>query len=439
MSHSHLTLLAASIVLGACAGDISPHATPTPVPETQIDLPGPGGRQARFTWDTAGWFHASIDASGSDWIYIDLDTQTQLFPADPAASDAWDIAHKGADIKLNGGVSGTPPSGIEVAVYADKVAEGSVYPFAAIMSAPPASAVDYVTDAQGSGVPSANPIDPSPKPAYAMTTYPAADAEPNPLTGAGDYGWYRYSGYLAGSVVSARTNVGYILRTVECRWYKLRMTGYTDADGTRGHPQYDLLQIPGGECARGGDAAPLGRARFAASADGTQTTVDASDERAWVYLDLSNTQQVAPSDPASDPAGWDLALRRTNIKLNGGASGAGSVAIHDGLHDDWASRNRVPADAHWHSDTTEALAFVTYPPREVGSECAFEADGDHGWYYYSGFCDKGDGMHHISPRDVVYLVRGRDGLYWKLRVLGYYSDTGEPGHLSLEFASITAP
>ncbi|MFA5939796.1 MAG: HmuY family protein [Sinimarinibacterium sp.] len=438
------TAFASLLLLGACAGDISPPAAETPDPEPQIDLPGPGGTQAVFAKDAAGWYHASVDASGADWVYIDLDTQTQVFPADPAASDAWDIAHKGVDIKLNGGVSGVPPSGVEVAVFADKVAEDSAYPFAAIDAAPPESAVAYFTDAEGSGLPSANPTDPAPKPAYAMSSYPPADAEPNPLTGAGDYGWYRDSGYLggylAGSTISARTNVGYVLRSIECRWYKLRITGYADAAGASGHPQYDLLEIDGGDCAgSGGEVAPLGRASFAPSADGTQADVDASDESAWVYVDLTHAQQVAPADPANDPAGWDLALKRSDIRLNGGASGAGSVAIHDGLRDDWAARSSVPADAEWHTDTAEALAFVTYPPRETGGECAFAADGDYGWYYYSGFCDKGDGLHHISPREVVYIVRGRDGLYWKLRVLDYYSDTGEAGHSSFEFAPVPAP
>ena len=109
-----------------------------------------------------------------------------------------------------------------------------------------------------------------------------------------------------------------------------------------------------------------------------------------------------PATPTTDAAGWEIALQRSDIKLNGGASGAGNIAIHDLLRDDWAARSAVPADAEWHTDSSaEELAFVTYPPREIGGECAFDADGDYGWYYYSGFCDKGNGNHHISPRDVV--------------------------------------
>ena len=435
-------VLCASAVLAfaGCAGDISPSADAgSPGADPEEALPGPGGAQVAFTQHADGYYQATVDASGDDWVYIDVDTQTQVFPEDPAASAAWDIAHRGVNLKLNGGVSGAPPGGVEAAVYADKIAEDEAYPFADIAEAPPPNAVDYVSDADG-GLLGGNPSQPLDTTAYAMSTYPEADESPNPLTGAGDNGWYHYSGYLAGSVVSARGNVGYVLRTVDCRYYKLRMTGYADAAGTSGHPQYDLLEIAGTPCTdAGGDVAPLGRASFAATADGMQADVDASDEEAWVYLDLTGAQQVAPAAPANDAIGWDLAIRRTDIKVNGGTSGAGTVAIHDMLRDEWSARDAVPADAEWHSDAANALAFVTYPPRETGGECAFDADGDYGWYYYSGFCDKGDGLHHISPRDVVYVVRGKDGLYWKLRMLDYYGDAGEAAHPSLEFAPLPAP
>ncbi|SFF39079.1 HmuY protein [Fontimonas thermophila] len=429
----------AALALAACAGDISPNPdADDPGTQPGTELPGPGGTQAVFTQHADGHYQAAVDASGDDWVYIDLDTQTQVFPPDPAASDAWDLAHRGVDIKLNGGVSGAPPGGIDAAVYAHKVAAGESYPFASIDAAPPPGEVEYVTDAEGSV--GGNPSDPLDTTAYAMSTHPQADADPDPLTGAGDYGWYRYSGYLAGSAISARANVGYVLRTVECRYYKLRMTGYYDATGASAHPQYDFLEIDGSPCSDvGGAVAPLGRAVFTPTAGGMRADVDAADENAWVYLDLSHAQQVAPNAPARDAAGWDLAIRRTDIKLNGGSSGAGIVAIHDLLRDDWSARTAVPADAQWHSDADGALAFVTYPPRERGGECAFGADGDYGWYYYSGFCDKGNGMHHISPRDVVYVVRGRDGHYWKLRMLDYYGDAGESGHPSFEFAALPPP
>ena len=54
-------------------------------------------------------------------------------------------------------------------------------------------------------------------------------------------------------------------------------------------------------------------------------------------------------------------------------------------------------------------------------------------------CNDGEGMHHISPRDVVYVLRGRDGNYWKLRMLSYYDEAGTSAQLSFEYAPIAAP
>ncbi len=427
---TRLALALATLLLGACAEDISPRdpGSDEPGPETPA-LPGAGGPQAQFAKHAEGYYQASIDASGSDWVYLDLGTQTQVFPSAPEASNEWDIALLGTDIKLNGGASGAPPSGLEAAVYAEKTAVGTAYPFEEVDAAPTATAVDYVSD-QG-------PLLPVLRPRLAMTRHPAADQSPNAFTGAGDHGWYSSTGTTAGSQITARSNVGYVVRGVECRYFKLRMTGYSDA-----HATFDILEIPGPECSvaggEDGEPAPLGRATFTAGSTSTIVDLDASSEEQWVYLSLLNAQQVVPASAANDSSGWDIAWKRSDIKMNSGSSGSGTVELHAGLRDDWDLRTNVPADAEWHRDTAaDALAFVTYPPREIGGECAFNADGDYGWYYYSGFCDKGNGNHYISPRDVVYVVRDAAGNHWKLRVQQYYGNAGEAAHPSFEYATIS--
>lgn len=422
-----LPLALAALLLSACAEDISPSDTPEEPGPEQPALPGAGGPQAAFSKHADGYYQAQIDASGDTWIYLDLTTQTQVFPASPDASAEWDIALMGTDIKLNGGVSGAPPQGFPVEVYAEKTAVGTAYPFEEVDAAPTATAVEYVTDEAA--------LLPLLPPRLAMTRYPAADEAPNAFTGAGDHGWYRSTGAAAGAQITARGNVGYVVRGVACHYFKLRMTGYNDA-----RPSFDVLEIPGPACVAAGaegEPAPLGRAEFSDSGNSTTASVDASSEDQWVYLSLLNAQQVVPADAANDPAGWDIAWKRSDIKINSGSSGSGAVEIHAGLRDDWDQRTSVPADAQWHRDATDALAFVTYPAREVGGECAFNADGDYGWYYYSGFCDKGNGNHYISPRDVVYLVRDGAGNTWKLRVLAYYGSAGEAANPTFEYAPVT--
>lgn len=415
-----------AVLLTACAGDISlPGNDDSAGGGGGVSLPGPGGAQAAFTRSAAGYDQGRIDATGSDWVYLNLDTQTQVQPATPEASAEWDLAFRGAEIKLNGGVSGTPPGGQAVVIYPDKTAEGTPYPFDEVVGAPPPNVVEYVTDEAG-----ALPVLPA---RLAMNQHPAADESPMPVTGTGDHGWYRNDG----SQISARSNAGYIVRTVECRYYKLRMTGYSHG-GVQGHPQFDVQEIPGVECSNAsGGIAPLGRASFTPGSASTVVQLDAADEEDWVYLDLAGARQSVPTTPENDAGGWDIAWRRTDIKLNGGASGAGDRELHARLRDDWAARSSVPAGADWHTDTAEALAFVTYPPREIGGECAFAADGDYGWYYYSGFCDKGNGNHYISPRDAVYLLRGRSGQVWKLRVLAYYDSAGTAAQPRFEYAPLS--
>ena len=241
------------------------------------------------------------------------------------------------------------------------------------------------------------------------------------------------------------------MRTVECRYFKLRLTSYQSAAGVSGYPAFDVAEIPGDACGTSGgggggtgtgDSTAAGKAAFAGVGGGvTRVDIDATSSDKWVYLHLSQASQVIPSAPKSDPHGWDIAVKGRYIRVNGGASGIGQVAIHDMPRDDWSARATLPAGIEWHTDASTAddnLAFVTWPAREVGGQCALSVDGDYGWYYYSGFCDKGSGLHHVSPRDVVYLLRGQDGAVWKLRITDYYSDAGASKYPTLEYALISA-
>ncbi len=437
------------LILSGCAGDLQ-----TPVnaagsaddapPAAVAVLPGPGGAQASFARSGNGLYAGHIDASGGDWIYLDLDTQQQVTPADPSQSSAWDIAFKGADIKLNGGSSGTPPKGRAVKTYGDKVADGIAYPLAQITAAPTETAVNYQTDSLTPTGPADNPhnlANTGGKPLYAMNISPDADQSPNQITGAGDYGWYRNTGLAAGSVISARGNVAYVIYSVECRYYKLRMSGYQDASGAAGHPSFEFGEITGPACksAISGMVAPLGRAAFNATGSSQKIVIDATDNNAWVHIDLSNARQTVPIDPNNDPQGWDLAFKRTDIKVNGGVSGSGNVSSAGRLRDNWDQRTAATTDAEtYQTDRDGELAFITYPAAEHGPEAKCgNSNGDFGWYYYSAFCDDGKGLHHIYPRDVVYLVRGRDGNDWKLRLLDYYDAAGSAGHPTVEYAPVT--
>jgi hypothetical protein len=368
------------------------------------------------TQNADGSYHAVVDASGDAWIYVDLLSRSAAVPSSPAASTAWDLAFKGSEVRLNGGSSGAPPTGQPVGAFASKVEDGSDYPFAAVTQAPPeGSVVSYQVDTSS---------------ALVLGTSPAADV-------AGDAGWFNSNS------LGARENVGYVVRSVECRYFKLHFTAASDAGGAAGFPAFDFAEIPGSSCgtAAADSVAPLGRVTVSQSADGILLDLDTTDDTVWVHIDLTNAQQVAPVSPASDPTGWDIAMSRTEIKVNGGISGTGVVRIYDGYEESWEARTTAPSEAAlYHSDVTDALAFETYPPDVAEPDPAcFNINGDFGWYYYTGFCNEGDGIHHIYPRDVVYVVQGRDGNAWKLRVLDYYNDAGNGGHPTIEYALVAQP
>lgn len=420
-------------LFAACAGDISPVQNDAPIDEPGLPAPEQrGGPQVQVSEPDPDYAHVVVDASAEGWVYFDLATQMQVSPASPEADGSWDIAFQGEQIKLNGGVSGSPP-GQQVQIFGDKVEPGSPYPWQSMVAAPPKTAVDYQTDT----------AEPDPVSALlgaegglAMLRFPAADTEPSPLTGAGDYGWYTESGMAAASAISPRQNVAYVLQSVECRYFRLRMTAYADAQGNAGHPSFDLSEIPGGDCASAGEdapAAPLGRASFGLHADGSSSLVevDAADEEAWVYLDLIQGVQVSPD--ASD-SNWDIGLRRTDIRLNGGSSGSGPVGAHDMLRGEYAALTVVPAEADFHQDGEE-LVMVSQPPAErTGDTACGGINSDFGWYYYSGFCNDGNGQHYISPREAVYVLQLRQGQAIKLEMLSYYSADGASAHPAFRYA-----
>ncbi len=58
-----------------------------------------------------------------------------------------------------------------------------------------------------------------------------------------------------------------------------------------------------------------------------EATLDATSHDAWVYVDLATGDTLdLDADTAADSTAWHIAFRRSEIKLNGGASGPGTTA-----------------------------------------------------------------------------------------------------------------
>lgn len=151
----------------------------------------------------------------------------------------------------------------------------------------------------------------------------------------------------------------------------------------------------------------------------TSTRVDASDEDAWVYLDLSDGEQLELADPRADPD-WDLGFRRFHIKLNGGVSGEAGVEA-------------------------AVLPGVTFEELEVAPVDGFgsdepdgDDDGDEPDYVLQQWYEYDARTHVLTPAPVVYVIRHGDQ-HTKIQIESYYDDAGTSGHLSFRWASVAAP
>ena len=152
----------------------------------------------------------------------------------------------------------------------------------------------------------------------------------------------------------------------------------------------------------------------------TKTTVDSSDKAAWVYLDLDATPvKELPVSEALDTQSWDLQLQRFKIYSNSGAHGAGGVGVAVLPGADFDALTAPPEESTFQSDVDD-------PSSE--NDSAFLA-GD-GWYAYDLL------EHKLKARDTVYVVRTTEGAYFKLQLLGYYSSSGDAGHVSFKWAKL---
>lgn len=136
-----------------------------------------------------------------------------------------------------------------------------------------------------------------------------------------------------------------------------------------------------------------------------RVTLDASDSDVWVRFDFSRGGVVGGG---SD---WDVAFRRFNVLVNGGASYPGDaavVALEDAAFDEVA---RAPAEG--------------WVQAGGGRDSANPAIAR--WYDY-GFVS-----HRLTPRPVTYVLRTAEGRFAKLRFLSYYCPGAAPGCITFEY------
>ena len=126
-------------------------------------------------------------------------------------------------------------------------------------------------------------------------------------------------------------------------------------------------------------------------------TIDAVDPDLWRYVDLDHGRSLVPPDTA----GWDLTLRRYQIRTRSATSAAVSVSF------DWAGEPEI--------------APLFDGPATIGK-----------WYRYNVL------SHSLEPRGLVYFVRTDEGRVAKFEILSYYCPNLTGGCLTFRYAPTTA-
>ncbi len=148
--------------------------------------------------------------------------------------------------------------------------------------------------------------------------------------------------------------------------------------------------------------------------------VNATSPSEWTYVDLKSGGIASTST-----GNWDLRLKRFVIGTNSGSSGSGS-----GGSCFTGSTNFLSSFTN--SSCTPTLDTVQ--SQSTGSGFGNSSDSAStsmfSWYNYDGT------THILSSKQEVYLIRGRDGSFYKLQILDFYSSAGTSGYLILKWAPL---
>jgi predicted small lipoprotein YifL len=145
--------------------------------------------------------------------------------------------------------------------------------------------------------------------------------------------------------------------------------------------------------------------------------VDATSMADWVYFSLRSKAEVTPADPEHSDE-WDVGFQRSNVKVNGGISGAGNVSV-SALQEPFDAVSTPPADGYLEDAEDADL--------DGSPDYAFAA-GD-GWYDYD------PAAHTLSARDTVFVVKTGGG-YFKLQFSSYYDPAGTPAKPQFRWAPL---
>lgn len=155
--------------------------------------------------------------------------------------------------------------------------------------------------------------------------------------------------------------------------------------------------------------------------DSALTVADATSETDWLYIDLAAGGVAVDAD--AKPLGWDIGLRRSNLRLNGGASGSGMGAAFPVAATSLESFE-APAAPEWMMDRPSDGSDDGSPVDDDGIDFALTRENPlspTGWFAYDA------ATHVLTPAEIVWLIRGADGALYALQIVDWYDASGTAG------------
>jgi hypothetical protein len=152
------------------------------------------------------------------------------------------------------------------------------------------------------------------------------------------------------------------------------------------------------------------------AAEVTSGTIDAraggvanAVDNPYIYVDLRTGTKVEVNDlDALTSTTWDIALKRSSIRANGGDSGAGNRQIAIVAATTLAEVTAGPSAGYTVDDfTTDDCAIDTLEagePRTTFGE----------WYGYT------EDTHQLTPKSEIYVVERNNGSRTAFRIVNYY-------------------
>jgi hypothetical protein len=149
-------------------------------------------------------------------------------------------------------------------------------------------------------------------------------------------------------------------------------------------------------------------------------TVNANAYDKWVYVSFSQGKVVAVSNYKNDLS-WDIAFHRTDIRLNGGASGKGKAAGLETNATDLNAVIQIPVSGY----ITDVMDNINVSM--MGKEAAPKNLKLSNWVSKSGMPP----VYTVSKK--VYLVRTADGKHVKIKFLKYVNAENKGGHIQFTY------